>query len=192
VATQAVANPELGPLALKLLELGYTPQKVIAELRSSDQWSEYRQLGIVDRIGRVAAFTGEQNLDWKGHLTGENYVAMGNYLVSGAVIEAMAKAFVDAKDEMLEERLMRALEAGRDAGGERAGLLSSGLLACDNETYPRTDLRVDMVEDSQSGDAVDVLRRIFAEYKPLIPYYEQRPHNPQVPSWREWLSKGGL
>ncbi len=116
---------------------------------------------------------------------------MGNYLVGGQVIEAMAKAFQDASDEILEERLMLAIEAGRQAGGEKGGQFSSGLLVYGRDSYARTDLRVDMFpsEPGQPGDAVDALRRIFNEYRPLIPYYEMRPRNPQMESWQEWRSK---
>jgi uncharacterized Ntn-hydrolase superfamily protein len=189
VSTQAYSDPGLGPQALNLLELGYSPEKVLDELRESDEWAEYRQNGIVDRNGRSACFTGKDNLEWKGHITGENYVAMGNYLTSDKVVDAMAKAFVDTAAEIIEERLMRAIEAGRDAGGERGGQLSSALIVFGRETYARTDLRVDMCPAETPGDAVDELRRIFNEYKPLIPYYEERPRNPKLSSWQEWRAK---
>ena len=188
VSTQAYTDPALGPLALNLLEAGYTPERTIAEMCANDEWTEYRQHGIVDRNGRSAAFTGTKNLDWKGHLNGPNYVAMGNYLTNDQVVEAMAKAFVDSGDEILEERLLRAIEAGKMAGGEKGGHLSSGLLVYSTETWSRTDLRVDMYpsQPGQSGDAVDELRRIFDVYKPVISYYEQRPRNPLSVGWREW------
>ena len=114
---------------------------------------------------------------------------MGNHLVNDKVVEAMAKAFVDSDDQILEERLMRAIESGKAAGGEKGGHLSSGLLVYGNETYPRTDLRVDMYpsQPGQPGDAVDELRRIFNVYKPLIRYYEERPRNPHAVGWRDWI-----
>jgi uncharacterized Ntn-hydrolase superfamily protein len=100
----------------------------------------------------------------------------------------MADAFRASEPEILEERLLRALEAGRAAGGEKGGQLSAGLIVHGNDSYARTDLRVDM-HDHRSGpddDAVSELRRIFTAYRPLIPYYEKRPGNPLLPSWREW------
>jgi len=188
VATQAYAHPGLGPLGLRLLEMDYAPAKVLAELRATDAWPEHRQIGIVDRYGNAAAVTGEKNLDWKGHISERNFVAMGNYLTSEAVVEAMADAFRISESEILEERLLRALEAGKAAGGEKGGQLSAGLIVYGNETYPRTDLRVDMHDrrSAPGDDAVSELRRIFTEYRPLIPYYEERPANPLLPSWREW------
>lgn len=190
VATQAYTDPATGHLALNLLELGYSPEKVLEELKATDEWSEYRQIGIVDHSGRSAVFTGSKNGDWKGHLNGPNYVAMGNGL-AGPICENMVRAFNDAGDEILEERLVRALEAGRDAGGCTNGQLSAGLLVFGRNSYSRTDLRVDMYpsQAGQSGDAVDELRRIFNEFKTLIRYYELRPRNPQMESWREWQKK---
>lgn len=190
VATQAYSDPGLGQLGLNLLEMGYFPEKILDELRETDEWAEYRQTGVIDRNGRSAVFTGEKNVDWKGHINGPNYIAMGNGL-SGPIVEAMAKAFHDSEDEILEERLLLAIEAGRDAGGCKKGELSCGLLVYGRESYPRTNLRVEMYpsQPEQKGDAVDELRRIFNEFKPLIPYYEQRPRNPLLEPWREWLKK---
>jgi uncharacterized Ntn-hydrolase superfamily protein len=186
VSTQSYSDPGLGPFALKLLALGYSPAAAIEELRRSDPWIEYRQLGVVDRKGNTAVFTGSKNLDWKGHIHNKNFVAMGNNLASGQVVEAMAKAFQGSENEILEERLLRAIEAGRDAGGEKAGHLSAGLIVYGQEPYPRTDLRIDK---AFSGDPVRDLRSVFNDYRPLIPYYEQRPQNPQMESWRDWLAK---
>jgi uncharacterized Ntn-hydrolase superfamily protein len=194
VSTQAYSDPGLGPLALKLLELDYSPEKVLKEMQATDEWAEHRQNGIVDRNGRSAVFTGTKNLDWKGHLNGPNYVAMGNYLTSDKVVDAMAKAFIDNGKRILEDRLMLAIEAGKDAGGERGGHLSAALIVVGRDPYARTDLRVDMYPTQpgkNDGDAVSELRRIYNEYRPLIPYYEQRPRNPLIESWRDWRKKYG-
>jgi uncharacterized Ntn-hydrolase superfamily protein len=186
ISTQAFSNPGLGPFALKLLSIGYSPEGAIEEIKCSDRWIEYRQIGIVDRTGTAAVFTGSNNQDWKGHIGKKNYVAMGNHLASGQVVENMARAFEDSSTEILEERLLRAIEAGRDAGGEISGQLSAGLIVYGADPYPRTDLRVDR---SFSGDPIADLRRIFEEYRILIPFYEQRPLNPTMGGWRDWIAK---
>ena len=121
-------------------------------------------------------FTGDKNLDWKGGVAKRNFVAMGNYLVNDKVVDAMVGAFESSANEILEERLMSSIEAGRAAGGEKGGHLSSALVVFGRDTYARTDLRVDMFpKHPERGDAVDELRRVFNEYKPLIRYYEVRP-----------------
>ena len=194
VSSQAYANPELSRVALNLLELGYAPAEALDEIRASDEWAEYRQVGIVDREGRSAVYTGEQNSEWKGHINSTDFVAMGNYLHGAAVVEAMAETFRNSRGEIIEERLLRALEAGRDRGGDLDGHSSSALVVHGRDDYPRTDLRVDFFEASQGRteqDAVDELRRIFNVYRPLIAYYEKRPRNPEIGGWREWSQAHG-
>lgn len=194
VSTQAYTDPGLGPLAINLLALGLSPEKVLKELRESDPHPEYRQIGIVDAQGRSAVFTGEIAQDHKGAITAPNMAAFGNYLNSAEVVPAMAAAFQESEDEILEERLMRALVAGRDKGGDRSGQLSAALIVYGGRSYARTDLRVDVVDlarQAQDGDAVDQLKRLHERWLPLIPYYEERPLKPMVPSWREWLSQTG-
>ena len=193
VCSQAYANPALSRVALDLLELGHAPDRALDDIRASDAWAEYRQIGIVDREGRSAVFTGAQNSDWKGHINDTDFVAMGNYLHGAAAVEATAETFRKSRGEIIEERLLRALEAGRDAGGDLDGHASSALLVHGRDDYPRTDLRVDFFEADRGRterDAVDELRRIFAVYRPLIPYYEKRPRNPDMGSWKEWLEAG--
>ena len=125
VSTQANTNPKLGPAALDLLEAGHSPAEVIETLRAQDEWIDYRQIGIVDVMGRSAVFTGDKTNAWTGHETGPGFVAMGNKLVGEHVVAAIAESFrSSAAEPLLEERLMGAIEAGRDAGGQEIGHLS--------------------------------------------------------------------
>jgi len=177
VATQASTDPRLGRTALNLLEMGYAAPKVLKELEASDPYIEYRQLAVVDRDGNSAARTGSENKDWAGHITGRDYVAMGNVLLGVHVAEAMAMTFEDSKDQDLEERLMLAVEAGRDAGGQHGGQTSSGLLVYDREVFPWVDLRVDLHEEP-----IAELRRILEVYKPQAEYFNLRAADPTIPS----------
>jgi uncharacterized Ntn-hydrolase superfamily protein len=191
VATQAYANPALGPHGLSLLEGGTAPDTVLHKLRSMDPWPEHRQIAVLDARGAVAAFTGKQNQEWRGHRERPELVVMGNYLKSADVVDAMQSAFDASDGQILEERLLLALEAGKTAGGERGGQHSAGLIVAGQDAYARTDLRIDWYEGAGEDDAVSELRRLFNRYKALIPYYEQRPMNPQLPSWRTWLTSKG-
>ena len=187
VSIQAYPDPRLGPLAIGLLEMGYAAPKVLAEIKASDPHIEYRQIGVVDKDGNSAAHSGQMNKDWAGHIVKKNYVAMGNVLAGEHVAKAIADSFEATDDEPFEERLMRAIEAGRDAGGQIDGLLfSAAILVYDRQVFPSVSLRVDHHEKP-----VDELRRIFEVYKPLIPYYVNRPANPSMGSVRDWLSKHG-
>ena len=131
VSTQAYTDPGLGPRALDLLVAGRSPLEVLAELGESDDGFEYRQIGIVDRHGRVGLHTGEKNKEHKGAITGEGYVVMGNLLASDRVLPDMDTAWYDSKQELFEERLMRVITAGRDAGGDAGGHRSACLIVYD-------------------------------------------------------------
>lgn len=189
VSTQAYTDPGLGPLGIELLKLGYSPEKVISELVESDSLHEWRQIGVLDKSGRTAAYTGGKTMDHRGHICETNFVAMGNGLMSADVWPAMANVFKNT-DDILENRLLTALEAGRDAGGDLYGHLSAGLVVHRKDPYPRTDLRVDMHLPRPGGsqDAVDELRRIFQAYRPMIGYYEDRPYAVDtIDEWLPWL-----
>ena len=177
VATQASTDPRLGRLALRLLDQGYSAPKTLQELEASDPYIEHRQLAVVDRDGNSAARTGKENSEWAGHIAARQYVAMGNVLVGGHVVDSIAQEFEAAASEDLEERLLRAIEAGRDAGGQHGGQTSAGLLVYDREVFPRVDLRVDLHEEP-----IGELRRIFNVYKPQIEYFNLRPADPRIKS----------
>ena len=183
VSTQAFANPQLGPLAMRLLEMGFSPEKVVKELESHDPYHEYRQIGIVDKNGQVAGKTGGNTLPWSGHSIGEGYVAMGNVLSGSQVVEEMAAAYEDAKELDLEERILRSIEAGRDAGGQPQGQRSAALIIYDREDYSLMDLRVDAHEEP-----IAELCRVYALYKQYIPlYYDLRSKEPHIaPTQEEW------
>ncbi len=187
VAFQSVPDPRLGALGLRLIESGWWPEKVVDELVSTDKWPGKRQIGIVNGDGHAAAFTGSDNVAWAGHIIGDNHVAMGNVLAGPEVAQAISEEFLVGRDLDLEERLLRAIEAGRDAGGQEEGQTSAGILVYGKETYSRCDLRVDVAEEP-----VAELRRIFNWYKPLIPYYEERGRNPLVPRVKDYLAKQGV
>ena len=118
LSTQSLTNTRFGPLALQLMEAGYTAPKVLQELEASDLFIERRQIGIVDRDGHSAVQTGSQTMPWAGQLNGKNYAAVGNGLVGPEVLEAMVKTFLDSEKKELEERLLESIEAGQAAGGQ--------------------------------------------------------------------------
>lgn len=186
VSSQAHTNPRLAKLAIDLLEIGFSAPKVVEEVRESDLYIEHRQIGVVDRDGNSAVYTGKDNSDWKGSIAKKNFIAMGNYLANEKVVEEMARAFESSLDEHLEERLMRAIEAGRDAGGQKNGQQNAAaIIVCDWDILPRVDLRIDW----HDGDAIAKLRNLLEMYKPLIPFYNLRIKDPTIGGWRDWLAR---
>jgi uncharacterized Ntn-hydrolase superfamily protein len=127
VATQAYAEITYGSRGLELLESGLSPEDTIDRLTGHDEMRGHRQVGIVAADGSSASFTGEECFEHAGGVTGKNFAAQGNILTNAEVPQAMASAFLDTRGE-LAERLLAALAAGEEAGGEKRGMESAALL----------------------------------------------------------------
>jgi uncharacterized Ntn-hydrolase superfamily protein len=148
IATQAWANLSYGPDGLDLLQRGAAAEEVVKRLTEPDENREHRQLGIVDRDGNTAAWTGTDCFNWAGHRTGSGYTCQGNILTGPDVVDAMAETFEHASGP-LPERLVGALEAGQARGGDSRGQQSAALYVVkDKGSYGGfldryVDLRVD-------------------------------------------------
>jgi uncharacterized Ntn-hydrolase superfamily protein len=177
--TQAFAKETNNQLALRLLGQGFAAGSVLAQLKSNDPDFAYRQIGVVDRDGKSAAYTGSGTRGWSGHVLGENYVATGNGLVGPGVVQAIAAGFLAEPDADLEHRLLMGVEAGRDAGGQGTKEAhkperSAALSVYSRHAYADIDLRVDLHET-----AVEELRHVWREYKEYEGYYRERGLNPR-------------
>jgi len=157
IATQAKSNILYGINGLKLLKTGLSPQVALETMLKEDPERESRQVIIIDKDGRTAAFSGKETIDWKGHLLGKDYAVAGNMLVGSQVIEAMAQTFESSEGE-LAERLIKALEAGQETGGDKRGRMSAALMVASQKrgTSPILNLRVD-----EHQNPVRELRKIF-------------------------------
>jgi len=148
VATQALANYNYGPRGLDLMSQGRIAEQTVEALISADEDREHRQLGVVDARGLAATFTGSECFDWAGGVTGGHYTAQGNILVGQETVAAMASTYEETAGD-LATRLLAALDAGQEAGGDSRGKQSAALLVVregggyggDNDRV--LDLRVD-------------------------------------------------
>lgn len=150
VATQSYANVTYGFRGLDFMRDGLSAEDTIKELTKDDEQVDLRQVGLVDKQGRAAAFTGKKCHDWAGHIVGDGYACQGNILVPGTV-EAMAAQYEKVRQEggELADWLVLALEAGQEAGGDKRGRQAAGVIVVrkgggyggDNDRY--LDLRVD-------------------------------------------------
>jgi len=158
IATQAQTNVFYGVEGLRLLKTGLSPQAALEAMLRVDHDREKRQVIIIDAQSRTAAFTGKETVEWKGHMVGQDYAVAGNMLVGSHVLKAMSEKF-ESSEGNLAERLLDALEAGQDAGGDKRGRMSAALLIAGEQwttdTRPTLDLRVDA-----HHDPVRELRRI--------------------------------
>lgn len=167
IASQSFVNPYLGIDGLTLLSQGLPAERAIERLVEGDRGRDLRQFAVVDKDGRVAAYTGASCIPWAGHITGPGYACLGNILAGEQVVEAMAHAFTTSLAEELPERLLLALEAGQGAGGDRRGRQSAGIHVVQREEYPWCDLRVD-----DHPNPVRELRRVFEVYKREQPFWQ--------------------
>jgi len=190
IASQSFANPYLGIDGLTLLEQGLTAERALEKLIEGDRGRDLRQVAIVDRDGHAAAYSGDKCIPWAGQVEGGGYVCLGNILAGEEVVKAMTHAFEVSAHEELPERLLRALEAGQEAGGDRRGRQSAGIHVVHAEEYPYCDLRVD-----DHAEPVPELRRVFGVFQreeaPFMPMMARRedytPHWDAVIRIREEL-----
>ena len=160
VCSQNITDPRLGPAALDLMALGIAPAMALERLADSRAHIAFRQLTAIGAQGPGAFFSGARVLDRKAAVTGRDCVAAGNMLGDAGVPAAMAAAFERASGA-LGARLMAALRAGLDAGGEVGPVRSAGLLVAGTEAWPETDLRVDW-DESNPVDRLAMLWEIWA------------------------------
>ena len=143
IATQALVNPYYGIDGLRLLREGRSPQEIIETLIAADAGHASRQLHILDAEGRIAAHTGEDCVDWCGHLEGEGFSIAGNMLAGAKVLDDTATAYLASVDLPFARRLIAAMRAGEAAGGDKRGKQSAALLIYGEEEWSDLDLRVD-------------------------------------------------
>ncbi len=181
VATQSFANMAYGPQGLDLMDHGMSASQAVQKLTDDDEGRDLRQLGMVDRSGQAASFTGKGCYAWAGHILGDGYACQGNILIPGTV-EAIAAGFEKARQERrgeLADWLVSALTAGQAAGGDKRGRQAAAMLVVrenggyggNNDRY--MDLRVD--DDPEPilrlGKLVELHHLYFGKVNPedLIP-----------------------
>lgn len=183
VATQSFANIAYGIDGLDLMASGKSADETIAILTAADDQRAQRQVGMVDKNGRAASFTGDGCYEWAGHVVGNGFACQGNILIPGTV-EAMTKAFEQARrgSGELADWLVEALAAGQSAGGDSRGRQAAGVLVVrenggyggNNDRY--LDLRVDDHPDPivKLAELVTMHHLLFGEVNPdnLVPLAE--------------------
>ena len=148
VATQSIAEPAYGPRLLDRLDAGEEPEAALAAETEADDLADVRQVAVIDASGRVAAHTGERCIAFAGDQAGEGFSAQANMMASPEVWPAMASAF-ETTEGTLARRLLAALEAAEDAGGDVRGRQSAAIVVVGPEGEPwerEVELRVEDAE----------------------------------------------
>lgn len=171
ISTQARLNAYYGIDGLPLLEKGMSAEETLKKLQEADEGFELRQIAIVDNDGGTVGFTGKETIPWAGHIVGDQFVSAGNMLVSEETVKAMAKSFESSYGGYFPERLLAALRAGQDAGGDKRGKQSAALYVVHELEYALVDIRAD-----EHDDPVTELERIYDVWKKeLYPYINDMP-----------------
>lgn len=167
VATQARAERRYGISGLELMREGYTADQALKALLAADSRREERQVSMIDSAGNVATHTGRGCLPAAGSIVGEDFCAQANMVAADAVWPAMAGAY-QATEGPLAERLLAALDAADEAGGDLRGRQTAALLVVgDRSSAPLVDLRVD-----HDPDPLGQLRRFYRLHRAYTLQYE--------------------
>ncbi len=148
VATQSMVEVSYGPLSLSGLHSGKKPGEILRDLLQKDKERELRQVAIVDTKGDIAVHTGSHCIAEAGHQTGFQYSVQANMMLKNTVWPAMAAAYEKANGD-LAERLLAALDAAQEEGGDIRGKQSAAILVVSGERTDEPwkgiliDLRVD-------------------------------------------------
>jgi uncharacterized Ntn-hydrolase superfamily protein len=205
VATQSFVDPAYGPRGLELMKSGLTAEQALAALVEVDAGRDVRQVAFVDTAGRVAAHTGAKCIESAGHYVGKGYSVQANMMLNDEVVPAMSKAYETAEGS-LADRLMAALRAAQQVGGDIRGKQSAAILIVKAESTGRSwadrvlELRIEdhptpiaelerllkvhrAYEHMNAGDVAvehEDLERAMAEYGTAA---ELLPENVEVQYW---------
>jgi uncharacterized Ntn-hydrolase superfamily protein len=169
-------NPLFGPLGIKLMQSGMATQQVMQDLLKTDAGSDQRQVHLLPLQCEAVAHTGKACIDWCGHVSGQGFSIAGNMLAGPQVLAETARVFQATQGMPLAERLILAMQAGEEAGGDKRGKQSAALRIHADEDYLQLDLRVDDHEDPLLE-----LRRLYDKslerFQPFLSCLPGR-HNP--------------
>ena len=175
VASQNVTDPSLGPKTLDLIERGLSAQDAVAKVAASADHIEYRQLLAIDANGRTAIHSGSNVLGNWNEAQGVSVASGGNLLANAEVPAAIVASF-EAAEGHLGDRLITAMRAGLDAGGEAGPVHSAGLMLVDKVSWPVADLRCDWTE----ACPIEAVANAWDVYKPQLEDYVRRALNPSA------------
>ncbi|UCG30339.1 MAG: DUF1028 domain-containing protein [candidate division WOR-3 bacterium] len=173
VATQAYSNPYFGPWALEELSKAKSADEAMRAVLAKDTMPEDRQIGIVDRNGQSASHTGNNTTAWAGHRNGPNVAVQGNILTGPEVVDSMLAVFTRTEGP-LAERMLSALEAGDNAGGDSRGKQSASIVVMTKRGgYLGVDDRLVDLKVIDNPEPVQELRRQYElwQYAFMAPAY---------------------
>lgn len=175
VATQNVTDPSLGPLGLDLMQKGLSAIQAIESIKSEAKFLAYRQVLAVDADGVTAIHSGENSLGIWTDAQAQHVASGGNLLANDQVPQRIVDGFLSAQGH-LGDRLITAMRAGLEAGGEAGPLHSAGMKIVDKVAWPTADLRCDWT----TSCPIENIATAWEIYKPQLDAYLQRAADPRA------------
>ena len=175
VSSQNVTLPALGPAVLESLKQGKNAEQALANVMDQEPHRDFRQVTVIDASGNTAVWSGAKTLGIWHTSQGDCCVAAGNMLATQQVTEVAIRHFMQHKGE-LGERLLGALEAAIETGGEAGPVHSAALSVYGDQSWPLTELRVDWADH----DPTAVLRQLWQQWQPQQYDYLQRALDPRL------------
>ncbi len=177
VSTQNITLPSIGNSVLDHLQSGLSAEVALNKVISKQNYSDYRQVTVVDSKGQTAHFSGKRTLGINAVFSGDGCIASGNLLASEMLPATMVKSFEKNNTQHIGSRLLTGLSAGLyEAGGEVGKVHSAALIVVHEQNWPLVDLRCDWDDD----DPLQVLESLWVKYKSQIDDYVARALNPSV------------
>jgi uncharacterized Ntn-hydrolase superfamily protein len=174
VLTQNRTDPRLGPLALDLLARGFSAEEAMPAIIAANPHRHWRQLAIIDAVGRTATYSGDSVRGEKGEAQGRDCASIANIVRSAEIPHVMVARFETSSDLSLARRLLDALAAGEAAGGEIEPVTSAALLIAHKEAFAYVDLRVD-----DHRQPITELARLWSLYEVEADPYVVRAIDPE-------------
>ncbi|KXU34451.1 fimbrial assembly protein FimA [Ventosimonas gracilis] len=183
VSTQNITLPAYGTQLLNLLAQGLSPERALKQATENEAYCQYRQIILMNNQGETAVFSGSKTLGIYNTAAGKQCIAAGNLLKAPQVIAALTTAFEQTRGH-LADRLLAAMQAALNAGGEAGPVHSAALsiVDCTNPAvnWPIVDLRVDWADDNPIGE----LAKLWQAYQMQMDDYITRALNPaSAPSY---------
>jgi len=169
VASQAMAEPSYGAKGLALMRSGMSAPDALMTLSAQDKEQQSRQVGMVDATGQAASRTGTQCIAHADSYATKGLAIQANIMANGLVVPAMAHAYASAKGD-LADRMLAALEAAQEVGGDIRGCQSAAILIVSGKrsAEPWKEKKLDLRVEDHASPIVE-LRRLVG----LARAYEQ-------------------
>lgn len=121
IVVQAASNYFARMEGISLMENNASAQEILKAMMDEKFKPEQQQYGVIVLKEGTSplVYSGAEIADWNGEMIGGDFAVMGNILFGEQVVKKAFDAFDQNRDKPLAERLMLALKAGEEAGGDK-------------------------------------------------------------------------